>query len=99
MMMICESHAGHFTTMKGISVYTPRLNNPGSFPSLVDRLTGGDGRTEIPAYGNTWPRWIPPHAEVIIYAIQHHLLHPDVLMSNEIAMHRPRDRNSLALLP
>lgn len=83
MMIVCQPHVGHLTNAKGVTFYTPRLHNPGSYPALVDRLHGGDGRIDIPAYGNTWPRWIPPHAEVIIYALQYHLLHPDVLISNE----------------
>ena len=81
LMIICERDAGEFSDAKGVIFYTPRLDNPGSYPSFVDRQRGGDGRTNIPDYGNTWPRWIPPHAEVIIYALQHHLLHPDALMS------------------
>lgn len=98
LMIICERRPQYFSFPKGVIFYTPKLDNPGSYPSLVDRLNGGDGRTLIPEYGNTWPRWIPPHADVIIYAIQHHLLHPDVLISNEIALHRPPDGNSLQVL-
>ncbi len=99
MMIICEPHTGHFTSAKGISIYTPRLNNPGSFPSLVDRLNGGPGRTDIPDYGETWPRWIPPHAEVIIYALEYHLLHPDVLICNEHALRPKHNKNGLTVLP
>lgn len=98
MMIICERTGEHFSTSKGVTFFAPRLNNPGSYPALLDRLAGGDGRTDIPDYGNPWPRWIPPHAEVIIYAIQHHLLHPDVLISDVNVLNDRRDGVALTVL-
>ena len=98
MMIICERTGEHFSRPNGVIFFTPKLNTPGSYPALLDRLAGGDGRTDIPEYGNTWPRWIPPHAEVIIYAIEHQLLHPDVLISDVNPLNDRRDGVALTVL-
>lgn len=98
MMIICQPLVGHLSCPKGITFYTPRLNNPGSYPRLAELLRNGDGRCDVPDYGNTWPRWIPPHAEVIIYALEHHLLHPDVLLNDTNALNQPRHGVSLHVL-
>lgn len=98
LMMTCQRQVSHLSSPKGVTFYTPKLDNPGSYPALVDLLAGGPGRVDIPEYGNTWPRWIPPHAEVIIYALQYHLLHPDLLICDENAENPPHNKNSLTVV-